>query len=95
MSLESLINDKRELAIKLGQDLMDKYGPIVGGEDLRQVLGYKTAAAFRLALKLGDISLTIFNIEKRRGSCALSIDIANWVVDQKYKGGKFNMMYEI
>lgn len=88
MSLESLINDKQELAIKLEKDLIDRYGPIVGGEDLRQVLGYKTASAFRLALKLGDISLPIFNIEKRRGKFALSVDIANWIVNQKYKENK-------
>lgn len=93
MPLERCINDKHELVIKLEKDLMDRYGPIIGGEDLRQVLGYKTAAAFRLALKLGDISLPIFNIEKRRGKFALSIDIANWIVNQKYKGGKLNMTY--
>ena len=88
MSLANLNNDKQDLVIKLDKDLMDRHGPIIGGEDLWQVLGYKTAAAFRLALKLGDISLPIFNIEKRRGKFALSIDIANWIVDQKYKEEK-------
>lgn len=75
--------EKESLINKLNHDLMIMFGPVIGGEDLHKVLGYKTGAAFRLALKQGDIALPIFNITKRRGKFALTIDIVNWLVEQR------------
>jgi hypothetical protein len=85
MTAAGVNTDKQQLANKLEQELMDRYGLMVGGQDLRIVLGYNTASAFNLAFKLGDISLPIFNIEKRRGKFALSTDIAHWIASQKFK----------
>lgn len=76
--------EKEELIDVLRQDLMTQFGPVIGGDDLRQVLGYKSGAAFRLALKQNNITLQVFNIKKRRGRFALTIDIAIWLADQKY-----------
>lgn len=82
---EIKLNSEKEALINaLRQDLMKHFGPVIGGEDLRQVLGYKTGAAFRLALKQNDITLPVFTIKKRRGRFALAIDIATWLVEQKY-----------
>lgn len=82
------IKEKEALEKTLQSDLMSHYGPIIGGEDLYKVLGYKTSSAFRLALNQGDINLSIFHIEKRRGRFSLTIDIAKWLVKQKYKSQK-------
>jgi len=82
---ENRLNSEKEVLINtLRQDLMEHFGPVIGGEDLRQVLGYKTGAAFRLALKQNDITLPVFTIKKRRGRFALAIDIARWLAEQKY-----------
>ena len=81
-------NDKAVLAKKLHSDLMALFGPVIGGEDLHKVLGYKTGAAFRLAHKQGDIDLSIFNIDKRRGKFSLTVDIVEWLINQKYKSIK-------
>jgi hypothetical protein len=81
-------NEKEELAVKLHSDLMTLFGPVIGGEDLHKVLGYKTGAAFRLALKQGDIDLSIFKIDKRRGKFALTVDIVAWLINQKYRSIK-------
>lgn len=77
--------EQEMLAKKLHSDLMALFGPVIGGEDLHKVLGYKTGAAFRLALKQGDIDLSIFKIDKRRGKFALTVDIVTWLINQKYK----------
>ena len=81
-------NDKAVLAKKLHSDLMTLFGPVIGGEDLHKVLGYKTGAAFRLAHKQGDIDLCIFKIDKRRGQFSLTVDIVSWLINQKYKSIK-------
>jgi hypothetical protein len=78
-------NEKEVLVTKIHSDLMALFGPVIGGEDLYKVLGYKTGAAFRLALKQGDIDLSIFKIDKRRGKFALTVDIVTWLINQKYK----------
>mgnify|MGYP000226590103 CR=1 FL=1 len=88
MPIESDSTDKQQLTNKLERELTERYGLIVGGKDLRDILGYKTASAFSLACKQGDISLPIFNIEKRRGKFALAVDIAQWIVNQKYTSEK-------
>jgi hypothetical protein len=82
---ENKLNSEKEALINtLRQDLMKHFGPVIGGDDLRQVLGYKTGAAFRLAIKQNDIALPVFTIKKRRGRFALAIDIATWLAEQKY-----------
>lgn len=81
-------NEKEALAKKIHSDLMALFGPVIGGEDLHKVLGYKTGAAFRLAFKQGDINLSIFKIDKRRGKFALTEDIVAWLIEQKYKSIK-------
>lgn len=78
-------SEQEYLAKKLHSDLMTLYGPVIGGEDLCKVLGFRTGAAFRLAFKQGDIDLSIFKIDKRRGKFALTVDVVAWLIHQKYK----------
>ncbi|MRW94946.1 hypothetical protein GJ699_33865 [Duganella sp. FT80W] len=71
------------LEVLLTQQLMLRYGPIIGNEDLCQALGYSSREAFRQALARRDIPIPVFDIEKRRGKYALIGDVAKWLVEQR------------
>ncbi|HSH71644.1 MAG TPA: hypothetical protein VK974_01185 [Methylophilaceae bacterium] len=62
-------------------ELFNRYGPLIGGCDLRQCLGYKSSASFNRAAKLGILRLSVFEIESRRGKFALTRDVAIWLKD--------------
>ncbi|PZU47452.1 MAG: hypothetical protein DI568_09630 [Sphingomonas sp.] len=61
-------------------ELFGIYGPVIGGSDLVRALGYSNAAAFRQARRQGRVGLNIFNLPARRGSFALSADVADWLI---------------
>lgn len=67
------------LSVVLERDLMSRYGPIIGREDLRKALGYKTDDAFRQALSRNTIPIPVFEIEHRKGKFALVKDLAAWL----------------
>jgi len=71
------------LAERLELDLMDRYGPVVTGDSLREVLGFPSMGALRQAITRGTISVTIFEIENRRGKFALIKDVAIWLADNR------------
>lgn len=70
-----------ELAQTLEADLMAKYGPLLSGNSLREVLGYRSMDAMRQAVLRGTIPIPIFSIKHRRGKFALIKDVANWLAD--------------
>lgn len=59
--------------------LAKEYGPMMGGEDLRRALGFKTAASFARAVREKTLGLPVFNIAGRRGKFALTSDVATWL----------------
>lgn len=59
--------------------LIKLYGVIVGGKDLRHLLGYKTGSAFRLAVMRNQIPFPTFIMEGRRMRMARTHDIAKWL----------------
>jgi hypothetical protein len=61
--------------------LTQQYGPLVGGGDLAQVLGFQTTAALRQARRRGKISLRTFRIEGRQGLFALTADVSAWLAE--------------
>ena len=71
------------LVNQIRADLVSAYGPIIGGSNLRKVLGYSTSGAFRQAVYSKTVPIEIFTIEHRRGKFALSIDVAKWAAQQK------------
>jgi len=71
------------LTEQLESDLMDRYGPVVTGESLREVLGFPSMSALRQALARGTISVPIFEIKNRRGKFALIKDVAFWLADNR------------
>lgn len=64
-------------------DLQSRFGPLLGGQDLVKSLGYKSAAAFRQAVKRGTIPVEVFEIPNRRGKFALTSDIECWLAGVK------------
>lgn len=65
--------------IQLIDSLLHQYGPLIGGADLRKVLGFRSAAAFQHAVREKIINVRIFGIPGRRGKFALTLDVAAWL----------------
>jgi hypothetical protein len=85
-------NEKKknlEEAIRiLESDLTDKYGPILGGDDLRKCLGYPSMMALRQAISRGMVPITVFTPKNRRGKFALTKDVARWLVEERDRAEK-------
>lgn len=78
---EKLIN---ELAASLESDLFNRFGPIMGGEDLQKALGYVSKAALQQSMVRNTVPVPIFDIENRRGKFALVKDVAQHLAEQRY-----------
>ena len=63
--------------------MLDKYGPLVSGDDLVRTLGYKSADAFRQSKHQGTVPVDVFRIKHRRGYHALVTDVAAWILESK------------
>lgn len=73
------INDAAQKEL-LKYDLTRQYGALVGGDDLRRLLGYRSLSALRAAIKRGTLGLRTFPVNGRKGSFALTADIADWLI---------------
>lgn len=62
---------------------IDRYGPVLGGENLRQFLGFRTPAAFHKARSQGLIGIPIFGLPGRQGMFALTSEACAWVIGQR------------
>lgn len=59
--------------------LVVRYGFLVGGEDLRHALGYRSSAAIRQARARKTLPVAVFRVAGRRGHYARATDIADWL----------------
>lgn len=59
--------------------MLREYGPLMGGEDLRRALGYRTWSAFARAVRAEALLVKVFEIPGRRGRFALTQDVADWL----------------
>jgi len=59
--------------------LLERYGAVLGGRDLRKALGYRSATAFSQAVRNRVVPIRFFTIDGRRGYFALATDIAEWL----------------
>lgn len=66
---------------KLRKEFTDRYGPMIGGADLRRVLGYKSPDGFRLAIIRNQLGVATFVVPHRKGHFALSDDVAKWLAE--------------
>lgn len=60
--------------------MLQEYGPLMGGEDLRRALGYRTWSAFARAVRAEALLVKVFEIPGRRGRFALTQEVAEWLV---------------
>lgn len=63
----------------LVDELPRRYGPIMGGKDLFQALGFHNGQAFRQALRQGKLGVRVFNLPARQGKFALTAEVAAWL----------------
>lgn len=68
----------------LESDLLRRYGPLIGHDDLRQALGYPSMDAFRQALSRRQLPVPVFAMPHRRGKYALAKDVAHWLVHLRH-----------
>lgn len=71
------------LAQLLEHGLMQRYGPLIANDDLRQALGYPSKEAFRQALVRKSVPVPVMDFENRRGKFALTVDVASWLAAQR------------
>lgn len=57
-----------------------RFGPVVGGEDLRGLLGYRTAAAFQKARMQEAVGVALFQLPGRKGWFAFTDEVCSWLV---------------
>lgn len=69
----------QQLANELSNSMTAQYGPMLGSTTLIKVLGYPSAGAFHQAIFRGTVPVPIFRIDNRRGSFALTRDVALWL----------------
>ncbi len=83
MSIEENMSEIDMLAGDLEKDLLGHYGPVLGGDELRRALGYRSMDAFRQAMVRNTVPVQLFSIENRRGKFALVKDIAHWLASRR------------
>ena len=82
-SIDYETTDAQKVAERLASSLAAQYGSVLGSTALIKELGYPSAAAFHQALARGTVPVPIFKIVHRRGSFALSLDVAVWLSRQR------------
>lgn len=68
------------LRCRIERGLIERCGPLVGGDELYRALGFASSMAFRQALTRGTLDVPIFTIPGRRGRFALAHDVAAYLV---------------
>jgi len=72
------------LCKQIESDLVSRYGFVIGGEALCQVLGMTSLEALRKAALRKTLPIATFQIEHRRGQFALARDLARWMVSARF-----------
>lgn len=69
-------------AAALAQDLLARWGPVMGSEAIAQALDFPSLSAFQRSVRRGWVALPLFSMEGRRGRFALTRDVAAWLAKQ-------------
>jgi hypothetical protein len=88
-----MLSNEKNNPIDLSAWMLDKYGPLMGGDPLYAALGFRTYAAFHRARLNGDVDVHMFAISGRRGLFALTSEVAAWIQKKATSNtGKENAM---
>lgn len=77
------VNQSESDQVLLENKLYELHGPMMTGDMLYKALGYTTADAFRQAVSRKTVPVEVFSIPRRRGTFALTKDVAKWIAEQK------------
>lgn len=69
--------------------LIEIYGPVLGGVELRRALGFKSVSSFNRAVALGRVSIPFFAMEGRRGRFARTSAVAEWLCAAEERGSPY------
>jgi hypothetical protein len=61
------------------KDLMEQYGPLLTGDDLRRALGYISKDAFRQSMVRNTVPVKLFSLEHKKGKYAFTKDVAYYL----------------
>ena len=61
------------------RQLLERFGPMIGGADLIHVAGFPNAAALRQAVHRNKVGFPVFQVPGRRGRFAWTVDVAQWL----------------
>lgn len=75
---ESLFDEAQWVAEQVA-----RYGPLIGGAELRQVLGFRTQDAFQKARAGGTLGVRVFTLAGRKGWFATTREACEWVMRQR------------
>jgi hypothetical protein len=62
---------------------IQRYGPMIGGELLRQFLGYRTPSAFQRARTQESVGVRLFSLPGRQGMFALTEEACVWILKHR------------
>lgn len=74
------------VSAQFAAELEGQYGPLLGGELLRQALGYPSPASLRQAYYRQRVPVPVFKIPRRRGLFALTREVAQWLCEVRVQG---------
>lgn len=61
------------------KEMLEIYGPVMGGRDLVKALGYRSLTTFRKAVRDGALGVKVFSLPDRQGKYALTRDVARFI----------------
>lgn len=70
-------------ALELERWLLKEFGPVLSGRTLRKLLGMPTPDSFRQALRRRSSPVPLFQREGRKGWCAHTRDVAQWIAQSE------------
>lgn len=74
--------NKEELAKQLENDLIERFGTVLGSKILAKTLGYASIDALRQSIVRKTNPIPVFKLPNRRGYFALTKDVAEWLAAQ-------------
>ena len=63
----------------LESELKNQHGPVIGGKELMQALGFLKMPSFRKAIREGRLEVKVFEMPGHRGKFALTKDVAAYI----------------
>jgi len=84
MAEHQISEDMQQLQTLLEEDLLKLYGPVLTGDEIQKVLGYRSKDAYRQAVTRKTVPVPLFEMDKRRGKFALAKDVACYLARQRF-----------